>query len=304
MKDSEFKTISINNNHDEKTVTDKTLLDQLIETLPTLPDKHAPGIPIYDLLRNLSRQEVQKYFSSSKAVPQQFGPFGNVIFPFHSMGAINSIDLFGIDELIIFSYYWSSRKHYQHVVDIGANIGLHSIVLSRCGFSVRAYEPDPIHFALLKQNLDTNNCTNVDVHQAAISKIDGEAEFVRVLGNTTGSHLAGAKDNPYGALERFSVRVESIKPQMQWADLIKIDAEGHEYEILSATEPHDWSRCDAIIEVGNVSNAAKIFELFKKYGVNLFSQKCNWQRVTELNHMPTSYHDGSLFISSKSSMPW
>ncbi len=61
---------------------------------------------------------------------------------------------------------------------------------------------------------------------------------------------------------------------------------------------------DAITEVGNETNAKYIFSHFKKIGVNLFAQKINWQIVEKLEQMPTSYRDGSLFITLKDKMPW
>ena len=66
--------------------------------------------------------------------------------------------------IIIFSYYWTNRKRYKNVADIGANIGLHSILMSRCGWQVTAYEPDPIHCDLIKRNLDLNNVKSVNLY--------------------------------------------------------------------------------------------------------------------------------------------
>jgi FkbM family methyltransferase len=282
----------------------KALFEQLILTLPDIKDRHARGSSIYELLALVANQEVISRFLTTENKERYFGPFGYIVFPYHKMGSIDSIDLFGLDELIIFSFYWKNRNNYQHVVDIGANIGLHSLVLSRCGFKVISYEPDPIHFELLMNNLNINKCDKIEARQAAVSKSDGEAEFIRVLGNTTGSHLSGAKENPYGDLDKFTVKIESIKSSIEWADFIKIDAEGHENEILSATKPQHWDHCDAIVEVGSEKNAIAIFELFNEYGVNLFAQKLNWERVCNIEEMPISYKEGSLFISRKDNMPW
>ena len=285
-------------------MNENKIFNELILSLPVIKERHAPGSTLYNFLKLVSLQEVQSRFSSIESDEQDFGPFGNIIFPYRKMGAIDSMDLFGLDELIIFSYYWCNRNRYRRVVDIGANIGLHSLVLDRCGFEVKSFEPDPVHFELLTDNMNNNKCSNVYIKQAAISDSDGEAEFIRVLGNTTGSHLAGSKDSPYGDLEKFSVRIEAIKPLMEWADLFKIDAEGHEGTILSATEPQQWQTCDAMVEVGSERNAETIFHLLKEYQVNMFAQKLNWERVNHMEEMPTSYRDGSLFISKKDSMPW
>lgn len=285
-------------------VSNDTILSDLIAALITVPDRHAPDSTLYRLLKQVARSEVERLFSPVEARPQPFGPFGEIVFPYHKMGAIDSLDLFGLDELIIFGFYWRNRGRYRRVADIGANIGLHSLALGRCGFEVRSYEPDPAHFALLKRNLERNGLDRVTPVMAAVSKSDGVMEFVRVLGNTTGSHLAGSKQNPYGELERFPVQVEAIGPILEWADLAKIDAEGHEREILLATGAHHWRSCDAMVEIGTEANAEAVFGHFKAIGVGMFAQKTGWRPVERVEQMPTSYRDGSLFISRESSMPW
>ncbi|MBI1910253.1 MAG: FkbM family methyltransferase [Deltaproteobacteria bacterium] len=251
------------------------------------------------------RKEIEGLFSNAEpCVSKTFSPFGELIFPYVRMGAIDSLDLFGMDELIIFSFYWTNRHLYKRVVDIGANIGLHSILLSKCGFTIRSYEPDPDTYKKLRKNLELNKCAHVEAINAAVSSTKGTCEFTRVLGNTTGSHLTGSKPNPYGDLERFPVTVESIEPLIEWADLMKIDAEGHEKEILLATKNDQWQKTDALVEIGNEGNAKAVFDHFNKIKINLFAQKTNWKRVTKINDMPMSHRDGTLFISRRSETPW
>ena len=129
-------------------------------------------------------------------------------------------------------------------------------------------------------------------------------EFIRVLGNTTASHLAGSKPNPYGDLERFPVKVEGFEPLIAWADLIKLDVEGHEKVVLLSTGLNHWLKTDALVEIENPGNAAAIYEHFTTLGVNLFSQKTSWQQVRSLDDMPTSYHEGTLFVTCRGEMPW
>src|SRR3546814_20413787 len=85
------------------------------------------------------------------------------------MGNIDSLDLFGIDELIVFAFYWANRDRYRTALDLGANIGLHSIILDRCGYRVTAFEPDPETAEELRRNLVRNGCSNVEVHEAAVA---------------------------------------------------------------------------------------------------------------------------------------
>lgn len=280
------------------------IIESLFSALPTVCDHHAPSSKLYALLKQVARKEVSDLFSSLEAVVRDFKPFGSLTFPYHNMGAVDSINLFDLDELLIFSFYWTNRHRYKRILDLGANIGLHSVILSKCGFEIRAYEPDPVHYELLQRNLSLNSCANVEAFNVAVSVRPGTMEFVRVIGNTTGSHLSGAKANPYGPLERFPVKVESIEPMLHWADLVKMDVEGHEKEILLATHRDHWSMTDALVEIQSEGNAAAVYQHLSSLGVNLFSQKINWQQVRELTDMPTSHHEGTLFITCKNEMPW
>jgi FkbM family methyltransferase len=279
-----------------------TTLDLIFETLAENPARHAHSSALYRLSKSTARSAVEELFSSTERVTQPFGPFGDISMPFIKMGAINSLDLFGLDELIIFAFYNANRTRYRNVIDIGANLGLHSMILARCGFNVRAFEPDPWHYEMLVENLAANK-TNVTTIKEAVSVNDGEAQFVRVLGNTTGSHLAGSKDS-YGEKEIFTVPICAVAPLFESADFIKIDAEGHEKELLLATTPQVMQTLDIMVEIGNPENAKAVFEHFQAIGIGMFAQKINWSRVQNLADVPTSHREGSLFISAKPAMPW
>ena len=281
------------------------ILENLLLTLPAKADQHSPESELHISMKQEARKEIISLFPPSddqQAV--DFKPFGELIFPYHKMGAIDSLNLFDLDELIIFSFYWKNRNSYKRTLDVGANLGLHSIMMAKCGFEVQCYEPDPTHFKILTENLARNNCTAVKPFNCAASIKSGEMEFTRVLGNTTGSHLSGAKANPYGELERFKVQVVNIRPLMAEAQLIKMDVEGHEKDILLATEEADWENTDAMVEIQDENNAKAVYEHFNKMKVNLFPQKINWTQARTLDDMPTSYREGTLFISCKDKMPW
>ncbi|MFH1353960.1 MAG: FkbM family methyltransferase [bacterium] len=279
-------------------------LTELITTLPYLSSQHAPGTELHNSWRALARKEAAGKFSAVTGIKRDFAPFGKLIFPYHKMGAIDSVDLFDIEEIIIFSFYWHNRKRYRKVVDAGANIGLHSLVLSRCDYEVRAYEPDLEHVTEIERRLKLNNCANVEIRPVAVSDKAGKAEFIRVLGNTTGSHIKGGKPDPYGELNYIDVRTAPISEIMDWADLVKLDIEGHEDKALLATTLEQWQNTDMLVEIGSEEKARTIFEHLRELGVNMYSQKINWGRVGAVSEMPYSYHDGTLFISLKSAMPW
>lgn len=279
-------------------------LDDLLGLLPDVSSMHAPTSKLYGFLNQIAKEEANRLFGENQVPSSLTGPLQNLKFPFHKMGNITSLHLFGLDELILFSFYWANRKKYRKAIDLGANIGLHSIALSNCGFEVKCFEPDPDNYRTLVRNLGLNSATSVQPINAAVSTRSGTMDFVRVLGNLTGNHLAGAKTGAYGDLQTISVKVEEFRPLLRWADFAKIDVEGHEKDLILSTEAQDWQNCDAILEVGNEANAVAIFNHLNAIKLTMFSQKNSWAQVRNLADMPTSYRDGSLFITSKREMTW
>ena len=280
-------------------------LSETIDRLPTELRLHVNGTEPYLAARENSWELVKNIFAEDSDGRNNFGPFGLLDSPFYKMGNIDSRHLFGFDELVIFSFYWVNRKRYSKVADLGANIGLHSFVLNRCGYEVRCYEPDPELYLVLGQNLERNGLSRRNAYNVAVSKSDGTEKFIKVMDNRTGSHIAGSKPNPYGPLEEIEVETIAFAPVLEWADLLKIDVEGHEAEIITSVPANAWADTDAFVEVGSgEENAGAIFNHFKNSCINLFSQNTHWKKVESLDGMPKSHQEGTLFISSLPKMPW
>lgn len=100
------------------------------------------------------------------------------------------------------------------------------------------------------------------------------------------------------------MKVLSFAELIKGIDFVKLDVEGHEKVILTSTTAEQWRTLDMMAEIGSEDNARAIFDHFATIGVNMFAQKSSWKKVERLEEMPTSYHDGSLFISSRTEMPW
>ena len=234
----------------------------------------------------------------------EFGPFGRLIFPYFSMGNIDSLKLFGLDELILFTFYWQNQSRYKKVADMGANIGLHSILMSKLGWEVHSYEPDPVHVAEIKRRAALNRVSNITVFENAISDINATLQFTRLKGNRTGSHLKGKKAHVYGEVEEFDVRCLAFSDVMHHYDLIKMDIEGAEADALCSTTAENWSGTDVMLEVGSEENALLIWQHMNKLGLSAYAQKNQWARVNSTEEMPVSYKEGSLFITRSSLSPF
>jgi FkbM family methyltransferase len=280
-------------------------LNDIFEEIKNSPDKHPRDCEDYKRIESRLLEIIKKSgFVSGGSGNDNYGPFGEISLPYFKMGAIDSLDLFGLDEMIIFSYYFNNRNRYTKVADLGANIGLHSMLMSKSGFQIEAYEPDPTHIEMIGKNFKLNSVSSVNLNQVAVSDTNRKTKFVRVLGNTTSSHIAGAKDNAYGDLETYDVDVVSAKEIFKNSDFIKMDVEGEEAKIILSTIKEDWKNVDMIMEVGNEKNKEAIFEHLNSIGVNMFSQKQAWKKVEVVGDMPANYKEGSLFVSLDNEMLW
>ena len=251
-------------------------------------------------------EEIRKGHADLENDLIQLGEIGEICFPFFSMGNVSSSNLFGLDELILFSFYFQNRKRYRRVLDLGANIGLHTLVLLKLGYSVVSYEPDPIHFKQLEKVLQSNNLSKAGIVEAAVSDSNGTKEFVRVHGNTTGSHLSGAKnDLPYGGHDVFNVQTRDVNEVLEGGfNLVKMDVEGHEATLISHINSENLFSTDFLLEVGSDENASEIYTKISQIGLNMYSQKNNWEKAKSKSDIPKSYKEGSLFISSSDVMDW
>jgi FkbM family methyltransferase len=231
---------------------------------------------------------------------------GELRFPYFSMGSIDSLKLFGMDELIIFSFYFANRKRYSKVLDLGANIGLHTLVMSKLGFNVTSYEPDLTHLSQIQKVLTLNNINQKNVIAKAISDCTGSMEYIRVLGNTTGSHLLGAKENVYGPTDVVSVEVDDILEVLNYGsfDFVKMDVEGHEAVLLNRITPESLEKTDIVLEIGSEKNASEIYEILKQKGIPAYARKINWRLVQKLEDLPSHHTHGSVFLSMQGAPNW
>jgi FkbM family methyltransferase len=123
----------------------------------------------------------------------------------------------------------------DQVLDIGANIGLFALYLSRAvgpGGRVIAFEPDPDNLALLRANLEINVCQNVSVVACALGTESGTAELFQSnenRGNLSFSDLGETGKSITVPVRRGDEVLEELRVH---PSLAKIDVEGAEPVVL------------------------------------------------------------------------
>ena len=117
------------------------------------------------------------------------------------------------------------------VIDIGANIGVHSLYLSKhigpTG-KIFAFEPDSENYELLIKNLKENSVQNVKPIKKAVSNTNGTLQLFLSEQNKADHQIFDSKEN------RKAVEIESVTLDDYFAeypteiDLIKMDIQGAE----------------------------------------------------------------------------
>ena len=250
--------------------------------------------------------EIEKLHGIGKSEVLTLGEVGNLNFPYFEMGSIDSVKLFGLDELILFSFYYANRNRYKKTLDLGANIGLHTLIMKKLGFQVVSYEPDSIHLAQIEKVMKLNDLGTEGLTPKAISDKHGTMEYIRILGNTTGSHLLGSKEEVYGATETVSVEVDDILEVLSQGkfDFVKMDVEGHEVVLLNRITTQSIATTDIMLEIGSEKNAKEIFTILSDKKIPAYAQKINWGRVEQLEDLPNHHTHGSLFLSMQGPPNW
>ncbi|MGQ0663062.1 MAG: FkbM family methyltransferase [Pseudomonadota bacterium] len=125
--------------------------------------------------------------------------------------------------------------------DIGANIGMHSVVMAnRVGTSgkVVCFEPDPHPLARLKRNLALNGFDFVDTHQIALSANSERRRFYshdEGIGNFANASLYAenvGRPTPSVEIEVVSLDDFIAGHPVPRLDVVKLLAQGEEWNIL------------------------------------------------------------------------
>ncbi len=275
--------------------------DFAIDIIFSLEEKRENNENVLHVLKSYLEEENEKIFGEKGTGELHFKKLGKIIFPYYSLGNVKSFHHFEYRELVLFCIYHKLSHRYQKFLDVGGNLGLHSTIYSNLSNSpICFYEPDPILFYEANRRFALNGSTpGIKAMNIAISNFDGTSNFVRVLDNTTASHLQGAREFAYGPLEEFNVEVRSLDSQIVIGEktLGKLDIEGSEARALSNVSFQKWDYFDALVEVTNLSNAKLIFQLAKDMKLKILSQKICWEEATEVFDLPHNYREGSILVT-------
>lgn len=134
------------------------------------------------------------------------------------------------------SNYLFSRMgdDYEVFLDIGANIGVYSLLAAQSGLvkEIHAFEPDPRNYAQLMGNIYLNKFTDrIEAHPVALSSASGTLPFE--MGTDAKTNLTKVGAAATGQTRSLQARaLDEMLPYTGRNIAIKIDVEGHESDAL------------------------------------------------------------------------
>jgi FkbM family methyltransferase len=234
------------------------------------------------------------------------------------LGNVSIIDQFGPHELLIFARYallseneiQSLKKKSMIALDVGSNIGIHGIILSKLQFKVVAFEPNTELVLEILKNQRLNKVSFELVPTALIPKKMGCGisennllEFTVIEDNVTASTLAISGKQVYGrtkttfvpyriAIKEFEALLENYNVQ-----IIKLDCEGVEPGILEdlIESSQQFSLC--VVEVNG--NSHEFYEIVNRHkckqNIKFFSDR-SLVEIDREDDIPKTWREGSLYV--------
>ena len=151
--------------------------------------------------------------------------------------------------------------------DIGANIGIYSLLFSRYSNLVYAFEPLPRNLSFLQRMMKLNKVKNVIIVPSAVADKNGESMF-KAASNVAEGRLdvSGTQRVSTISLDRF------ITKKQVYPNLLKIDVEGAELLVLEGARNYLLnSKPIIIIETHGDLVKQECFKLLRQIGYTYFS---------------------------------
>ncbi len=189
---------------------------------------------------------------------------------------ISSALALGVYEPFQIEVFRSLLSSSMTVVDIGANIGLYTVIAAKKAGKVFSFEPESENIALLNKNVRENGLANVQTFQKAVADTEGTQEFF-ISNNNKGSHSLFTPPDTFekGTVETISLDAWAAQNHIDNIDLIKIDVQGAEFLVLKgmkkilARHPTILIEYDPDMLASSGGDPINILEDFKSLGYTI-----------------------------------
>lgn len=188
-------------------------------------------------------------------------------------------------------FFTSLLKPDAIVVEVGANIGAHTVVLAKKAAYVYAFEPQRRVYNVLCGNMALNELDNVECHRIAGGERRGIVNMMVLDFSVDNNFGAMSLDNkaPEGAADPTPVEPITIP-----CDLMKIDVEGWEMQVLRGAEPM-IRHCKPVLYVENdrKDRSNDLISLIRSFGYKAYWHKTRLFNPENFHGVKTDPFDGA-----------
>tara|TARA_R110002072_G_scaffold2292_1_gene19052 strand:+ start:2063 stop:2716 length:654 start_codon:yes stop_codon:yes gene_type:complete len=118
-------------------------------------------------------------------------------------------------------------------LDIGANIGLHSLTMAKLGKVVHSFEAQPIIAECLQSTIVKKEINNIILYKYALGAVQRESAIF--TDNSGRSSIEGVRDHLFShRIPTYMRRLDDL--HIPKVDFMKIDIEGYEWHMLQGAE--------------------------------------------------------------------
>jgi FkbM family methyltransferase len=137
--------------------------------------------------------------------------------------------------------FWTNTLSDDEIIlDIGANVGYYSLLASiKSNSMIYSFEPNPIIFYRLEENIRLNNSKNIIALNKGVSNCSEKMRFYISDEENSGMSSLVEPENYSGrsiTVDVLSIDDFIIKYNINKISKIKIDVEGNEYNVLKGME--------------------------------------------------------------------
>jgi len=159
-------------------------------------------------------------------------------------------------DLMALTHVWLIKEYSKHeikinktdtVIDVGAHIGLFSLLASQycTEGKIYAFEPIKENYKILESNVKLNNLSNIETQNCAISKSNSKITIYQ-SDDESGHSKFIQTDNPVEVTSK-SLNDFFKEKDLKKCGLLKLDCEGSEYEIIEGLEDSNFEKIEKMI---------------------------------------------------------
>lgn len=139
-------------------------------------------------------------------------------------------------------YSFDTNRNCPNIIDIGSHIGISILYFKDIypNSKILGFEPNPISFEILKENIFNNGLDDVSIINKAVSSNNSSKDLYIDNSNNNWESNSSLLKNSWNGLENTKkiriqcTRLDRYTNSIDRIDMLKIDTEGNEFDILNS----------------------------------------------------------------------